>query len=364
MTFCTRRTLSCTFFLLSLLPLAAVANAAEDAILRIEQSSTAAGVQRDGKRLALVNGDTLQEQDLIVTDAGGRMSLRLGRHGFIEVGAEAEVGIERLPFATYAGDLKSIFSVSKGYLRVVWKRSEINSQWPLFIYMAGHRVSLIGGEYFFQNAGAEQSACVAAGQLSLQVAGREGAQLIQAPACVRLRVDQAPAVSARNPDDWLAVRRSFNIEATAASLRASELAAASKLPSTSVNSAAPQPPLRAALPSVTTTAPIVLGQVPAPPPAVAAAAPSNASTTRPAVAGSWALNVASYDELADAEREALRLREAGFAGAAAQSQPVLVKGKSWYRVQVTGLASEAEAASTAEALSSKLGLKNAWAVKR
>lgn len=362
MTFCTRRTLSCTFFLLSLLPLAAVANAAEDAILRIEQSSAAAGVQRDGKRLTLVNGDTLQEQDLIVTDAGGRMSLRLGRHGFIEVGADAEVGIERLPFATYAGDLKSIFSVSKGYLRVVWKRSEINSQWPLFIYMAGHRVSLIGGEYFFQNAGAEQSACVAAGQLSLQVAGREGAQLIQAPACVQLRADQAPAVSARNPDDWLAVRRSFNIEATAASLRASELAAASKLPTTSVNSAAtPQPPLRAALPAVTTTAPIVLGQASAPPPA---AAPSSAPIARSTVAGSWALNVASYDELADAEREALRLREAGFASAVAQSQPVLVKGKSWYRVQVTGLASEAEAASTAEALSSKLGLKNAWVIKR
>lgn len=364
MTFCIRRTLRNTFFLLLLLLLAAMASAAEDAILRIEQSSVAAGVQRDGKRLALTTGDILQEQDLIVTDAGGRMSLRLGRHGFIEVGADAEVGIERLPFATYAGDLKSIFSIGKGYFRVVWRHAPAASHWPLFVYMAGHRVSLVGGEYFFQSADGEQRACVAAGQLSLQAAGSEGAELIQAPACVRLRAGQAPAVSRRNPEDWLAVRRMFNIEATAASL----LAAVVKPSTVSVT---PTPPLRAAaLPTVvTTTEPIVLGQATALPPntraaAVPAPAVAPPSVLHPAERGDWTLNVASYVEMADAEREATRLRAAGFAGALAQSQPVLVNGKSWYRVQVTGLASEAAATSTAEAFGSKLGLKNAWVLKR
>lgn len=358
MIFCIRRTLGYAFILLSLLPLATMAETAEDAILRIEQGNTAAGVQRDGKRLALTTGDSLQEQDQIVTDAGGRMSLRLGRQGFIEVGADAEVGIERLPFATYAGDLKSIFSVSKGYLRVVWKRIEAKRQWPLFIYMAGHRVSLIDGEYFFQSIGTEQRACVAAGQLSLQVAGREGAQLIQAPACVRLQLDQPPAVSKRNPDDWLAVRRSFDIAATAASLRTSEALVATSKSATTSASSTPLPPLRATPPpTVTTTAPIVLGRAPASP-------PLPATTPPPAPSGDWVLNVASYDEAADAEREALRLRAAGFAGALAQSQPVIVNGKYWYRVQLTGLSSEAEAARTAELLSSQFGLKNAWAIKR
>ena len=360
MTFCIRCTLSGTFFLWALLPLVSIANTAEDAILRIEQGNAAAGVQRDGKRLALSAGDSLQEQDQIVTDASGRMSLRLGRQGFIEVGSDAEVGIERLPFATYAGDLKSIFSVSKGYLRVVWKRAEAKRHWPLFVYMAGHRVSLIGGEYFFQNTDVEQRACVAAGQLSLQVAGREGAQLIQAPACVQLRTDQAPAVSPRNADDWPAVRRRFDIAATAASLLATDTkpALASKASSASI----PMPPLRATLPpeTVTTTAPIVLRQAPV----LASAARANTANAQTAPSGDWILNVASYAEVADAEQEVLRLRAAGFVGAQAQSQPVLVNGKSWYRVQVTGLASEAAATQTAEAISSKLGLKNAWVVKR
>lgn len=364
MTFRIWRTLAAVLFLCSLLPKAALANSAEEAILRVEQGTAAAGVQRDGKRLALSAGDSLQEQDLIVTDAGGRMRLRLGRQGFIEVGADAEAGIERLPFATYAGDLKSIFSVSKGYLRVVWKRAEGKRHWPLFIYMAGHRVSLVGGEYFFQNSGTEQRACVAAGQLSLQVAGRAGAQLIQSPDCVRLQADQTPVVSKRNPDDWLAVRRSFDMDATAASLLASQAQPAptpqvAALPS---SASIPVPPLRATPPpnTVTTTAPIVLGQVPAPSPI----APANTAKPRPTPSGEWALNVASYAEATDAESEALRLRAAGFAGALAQSQPVLVNGKSWYRVQVTGLASEAAATRTAEALSSQLGLKNAWVVRR
>lgn len=254
------KALLCTPLALALLCVPFVIHSAPDeAILLIDQTSGVAGVQRNGKRLALQSGDALQEQDLIVTDRSGRMTLRLGRHGFVEVGPNAEVGVERLPFAAYARDLKSIFSVSKGYFRVVWKHPQLSSSWPLYVYMAGHRVSLVSGEYFFQNLGAEQRACVAAGQIALQASGGEGVETIKPPSCVTFAADKPPQAAPRSPDDWIAVRRGFSIEATAGTLLARETAPVESAP----------PP--AAKP-VISTAPAAIASVP-PPTAIPAAQP-------------------------------------------------------------------------------------------
>lgn len=397
----------------------ATVGAAEDAILLIDQISGVAGVQRDGKRLALQPGDALQEQDLIVTDRSGRMTLRLGRHGFVEVGPSAEVGVERLPFATYARDLKSIFSVSKGYFRVVWKHPQTSTNWPLFIYMAGHRVSLTSGEYFFQNMGADQRACVAAGQLALQPAGSESLETIKPPSCVQLDAGKPPQTTPRSPDDWIAVRRAYSIEATAASLLAREpsapapaavtpprpiintapavvaavtpsptaipsndlLADAEPSVSTSASAAAragdgsapvraapviappvaaPRTAVAPALPSspVLAVAPIVIGQVRALP----AAGPAASAAAKPAAAsdGVWALNIASYSQRDVAEREAVQLRVAGFS---AITQPVTISGKVWHRVQISGFASEGAARGAAAELKASRGLQNIWVLK-
>lgn len=452
MTFNLIRTTRLALLLIALAnPLANTAQAADEAILLIDQTSGVAGVQRNGKRLALQPGDTLQEQDLIVTDRSGRMTLRLGRHGFVEVGPNAEVGVERLPFATYARDLKSIFSVSKGYFRVVWKHPQLSTNWPLYVYMAGHRVSLVSGEYFFQNLGAEQRACVAAGQLALQAAGGEGIETVKPPACVRLAANAAPQVQPRNPDDWIAVRRGYSIEATAATLLARDPAPAelpppvvakpiiTTSPTPPVVAAAPTaiaPPPRpagldaldAAEPAVSTSAaarsdalgpvraapvlpapvaapptavapalsvpayeppalplprapvvarpaqPVVIGQVvqtplaasETAPPAAKPAAPSAVKLMPPApvalvpAGGSWALNIASYTESAVAEREAGRLRAAGYA---VRVQAASINGKTWHRVQLPGFASEGAARTAASELKSRLGLQNIWVLK-
>ncbi len=404
--------------LLSSLPPLAQA-APDEAILFIEQSSGVAGVQRDGKRLALQPGDALQEQDLIVTERSGRVTLRLGRHGFVEVGPNAEVGVERLPFAAYARDLKSIFSVGKGYFRVVWKHPQLSSNWPLYVYMSGHRISLSSGEYFFQNLGEQQRVCVAAGQIALQAAGSDSLETIKPPACVQLVPNTAPKVTPRNPDDWIAVRRGFSIEATAATLLARDTlpaepaappvakpiittaptpiisvsppvaiapvpapapAPAPVLAPASASAAPVMPAARAPIiatpvpppvvveprkappPVATATAPIIIGQVQTLP-AVTPAKAGAAVVAKPPVAGNgtWALNVASYPDAAVAEREALRLRTSGYASTAAQ--PATISGKTWYRVQVGGFASEALARSAAVELKTKLGLQNVWVLK-
>ncbi len=393
---------------------------ADEAILLIDQASGAAGVQRNGKRLPLNAGDALQEQDLIVTDYGGRMTLRLGRHGFVEVGANSEVGVERLPFAAYARDLKSIFSVSKGYFRVVWKHPQLSTSWPLYVYMAGHRISLISGEYFFQNLGEQQQVCIAAGQLTLQAVGSDKVETIKPPACVRLSANTAPQVSARNPDDWISVRRSYSIEATATSVLALDgkpaapaltdpiintvpiLVASVPLPTAIPALAAamtePAPPadhsaapllgpvdvapvlptpamaLATALtqayepmfstpllpPAATPT--MVIGQLQAAPvvepaPALTATLAIPATTN----SGLWALNVASYSDAVIAEREAARLRAAGYSNAS--TQPAQVNGKIWHRVQLAGFANETLARSSALELNKKLGLQNIWVLR-
>lgn len=385
-----------------------VATAADDAILLIDQTVGVAGVQRDGKRLALPSGAALQEQDLIVTERSGRMTLRLGRHGFVEVGPNAEIGVERLPFAAYARDLKSIFSVGKGYFRVVWKHPQLSSNWPLYVYMAGHRVSLSSGEYFFQNLGATQRACVAAGQIALQAAGGDGLETIKPPACVELAENVAPKVMPRNPDDWIAVRRGFSIEATAATLLAREpspaepaaapapkpvitTAAAPAAPSTPPPvaireappvpaaapviaftpvvsapslpqpAAAPRASVQPALPAApakpaVVTAPLIIGEVQTLPPRPAVAAPPSTSTGK-----TWALNAASYSESALAAAEAQRLRAAGFANVS--TQPAVINGRQWYRVQIVGFADEPSARQAAVELKNKLGLQNVWVLK-
>lgn len=266
MNFAFRRPLAVLLSFLAVSLSLPTAHAGDEAILLLDQASGVAGVQRNGKRIVLQPGDALQEQDLIVTDRSGRMTLRLGRHGFVEVGPNAEIGVERLPFAAFARDLKSIFSVSKGYFRVVWKHPQLSSNWPLFVYMAGHRFSLVSGEYFFQNLGGEQRACVAAGQIALQASGVEGIETIKPPACVKLDGKQAPQIAARNPDDWIAVRRGYSVESTAATLLARADAPAE-----------PAPPPPAPKPVISTTAsaqPVLAAPVAIAPPEVSAAEPA------------------------------------------------------------------------------------------
>jgi len=326
--------------------------AAAESLLILDQSSGVAAVERNGKRLVLNPEAALQEGDQISTDRAGRMKLSLARHGFVEVGPNAQVGVERLPFAAYARELKSIFSVGKGYFRVVWKHPQISTQWPLYVTLAGHRISLGSGEYFFSNTGSEQRACVAAGQMDVQLPGSDVVENIKPPACVRFMANTTPQVQARNPDDWIAMRRGYDIDATAATMLA--------------GSAKPvdSPPAAPAAPAVKPkSAPIIATA------ASAAAVPASPDTrpkpSKPAAApaatnGEWALNVASYSELSAAEQEASRLRGAGYQ---ASSQSAVVNGRNWYRVQVRGFADQASARATAVKLETELGLKSIWLLK-
>lgn len=352
---------------------------ADDAVLTVDTVSGGVTVERDGKRVTPKVGEALQEQDLLVTQGNGRLTLRFARHGFLDVGPNTEAGVERLPFAAYAKDLKSIFSLSRGYLRVVWKHPQLSTSWPLYIYMSGHRISLTSGEFFFQHNGSEQLACTAAGQLALQAVGAEGVETIRPPACSRLVAGLPSQTLPRNPDDWIAVRRGFSLSPDAEvaavvpraapsaprAVRDPAPAAGDDLPGVSTSVAAGPGPVVAApvLPTPTPaprTGMVPAAQVPsAPAPSIAspASAPASATADR---RGGWALNVASYADTASAEKQAQQLRDAGYAGAV---QSATVNGKVWYRVQVIGYASQQAARAAAQELQARLGLKGIWVVK-
>lgn len=365
---------------------------AEDAVLTVDTVTGGVAVERDGRSLNLRPGDALQEQDLIVTQASGRLTLRFARHGFLDVGPNTEAGVERLPFAAYAKDLKSIFSLSRGYLRVVWKHPQLSTNWPLYIYMSGHRISLTSGEFFFQHSGSEQTACTAAGQLALQAVGADGVETLRPPSCTRLVAGVPPQTTPRNPDEWISVRRGFSLTP------GNELAQAPvRLPSTPPVPARPLAADAGELPGVSTSAAAGPGPVapapvlPTPTPAprsglvgVASAPAATVASQRPAATGptpviappaagpplpvsapasggrDWALNVASYADATAAERQAQQLRAAGYPVAV---QPATVNGKSWYRVQVPGYGSQQAAKAAAQELQNKLGLKGVWVVR-
>lgn len=352
---------------------------ADDAVLTVDTVSGGVTVERDGKRMNPKVGDALQEQDLIVTQGSGRLTLRFARHGFLDVGPNTEAGVERLPFAAYAKDLKSIFSLSRGYLRVVWKHPQLSTSWPLYIYMSGHRISLTSGEFFFQHNGSEQLACTAAGQLALQAVGADGVETVRPPACSRMVAGVPTQTAPRNPDDWIAVRRGFSLspgtEVAAAPPRPSApapravrdpapAATGDDLPGVSTSTAAgPGPVVPAPVLPTPSSAPRT-GMVPAAPIPAIAAAPAAAAPSIPTASadrrGAWALNVASYADTASAEKQAEQLRVAGYSGAV---QSATVNGKVWYRVQVIGYPSQQAARTAAQELQSKLGLKGIWVVK-
>lgn len=80
-----------------------------------------------------------------------------------------------------------------------------------------------------------------------------------------------------------------------------------------------------------------------------------------AVQSPWVINIASSQDKAGADRVAEMARSRDFP---TDVQQVTVKGKPFWRVQLTGFSTKEEASATAEIAAQTLGLKNYWLMKR
>ena len=354
----------------ALLLSAAVSTAWAGDVLTVDNVSGTASVDRLGTRSELKRGDQLSERDVVHVGAGGSLMLDFAGHGFIEVGPGAEIGIEKLPFATYADDLKTIFSLTHGYFRVVWKLPPQGGDWPLFVYFGSQHAALIPGEYFFDNQSGVARACVAAGHLSVLPNAGSELQKLRPSACYRFVAGLPPERVPHEPSAWIAVRHSFDIDAPTspeAMLAANDTGSDDPGPDFATAAAASAPaaipaPRVSSPPAVKPAAPAALAPKPmpaaaSPPAAAVASAVAPAPTLPPGGSGEWGVNVASYPSTEDADKHAQQLRAAGYAATVQQAQ---VKGQNWYRVQLKGYPSADAARAVASELQARFAYQGLW----
>jgi hypothetical protein len=353
-------------------------------LLRVDELLGKASLLHSGQAQVAEPGAQLVAGDVLTVDRDSRVTLRLGRHGLIELGPAAEIEVERVPFATYAHDLRTILRLRSGYLRMIWKQPPLDINWPLFIYFGADRANLISGEYFFERSESRMLACAAEGQL--EIAGEGLKQTYVNPDQCWQTAGSEPLTNAVAMEAWVAVRQSRSLGSVAPATVAakSEVAAVTPKPTPSPapkppqedlpnNRALPKPPSAAAvdqkpsaIPGGTQSPTATQSTVPAkpavskpPPPAAEPKPKPTAPEKAPPPAGKWAVNVASLPDRASADLELSKLKRAGFDGLIAEAT---VKGRVWYRVQVAGL-SDAKAADVMTARLKQAGYNQVWVIR-
>jgi cell division septation protein DedD len=324
--------------------------------LTVEHLDGSAARNRLGAVDPLKPGDTVAQGDVVVVRSAGRLLLGIAG-GQFELGADAELGVEKLPEAA-APDPNTILDLRQGFLRVVWDvppapaAAAGSSQRPLFVYFGAAHAALAPGEYFIDSRNGLARACVAAGSLALVAAPAPGVQTLDAAACYRFIAGLPPEQSPRDADSWSEIRASLSIDAPSSpeallAQNDAEAAAAANL--------AP------ALPVIPPAAADKRVGAPSPPAhAAASAAPRTDSHAQPPpapAAADWVVNVGAFAEAGQARKLAAELRGGGFPVAL---QTVQVRGQTLWRVQLRGYRSAEAGRAAALALGKRFGLKNLW----
>lgn len=344
--------------------LSALPQAASAQMLRLDSLQGSAELTRGGQHPPLTKETAIADDDVVKVGAGSKLSLLLGRHGILELGAGSELLVERVPFASYSDDLRTILRLRRGFMRVIWKQPPLDIRWPLFVYMDSDRASLLSGEYFFEVGSEINAICVAEGGLALAGGSRDEAQALEPDTCYRMVPGVPPQPRDQQPDDWIAVRQNRALDR---SMWSAPMVAAVP-PPVVATPVLPGVSAPLATPPVVKAAPVKPAEKPVEKPAAklvekpvvaAPAAKPPKVAAAPVVGGGWTLNLASFPDQSSADKELARVKKAGFPGVV---QPADVKGRNWYRVQIQGLASREEAQGMAAQLKAS-GFLQAWIMK-
>lgn len=257
---------------------------AQGQLLRIQELQGKAELQRGGRSQAAAEGAVLQADDTLVLGARARAALKLGRHGLVELGPGSSVQIERLPFATYATDLRTVLRLQNGYLRVIWKQPPLDINWPLFVYVDTDSANLITGEYFFEKSAERRALCSAEGDLTLTGSGHADGTKVEADNCWIVARGSAGLRKAVDMDDWIAVRQGRALGRLADAPKTAVAAAPAPAPATA-SPATPQaakPAEKPAEPPQTPAAPAAAGPTSVPGPGESSTTLAAAQPTQPA----------------------------------------------------------------------------------
>ncbi len=319
------------------------APAASATVLHVASVNGRAAAQRGGEHIVLATGYELVEQDAVRVEPDAQLDLQLGRHGMLELGPDAALEVERVPFASWSDDLRTRLRLTRGYLRVLWKRPPKAALWPLAIDVGDFTLSLTSGEFLLQAGGEAPVLCVGDGDAAIDWhgAGARASRSISGPGCATLLAGDARVIAtiAVRLDDLVAPRQKRVLALAPLEVPAPVTARAEPEP------APPAPP--AARPLPVSAAPV------APAPVAPAITPPPVETAP----GRWIVTLASFPDQPSADAQAARLRVAGYTAEVAEAQ---VKGKTWYRVQLRGFPTSDLAKQTAAELAERQGFKDAW----
>lgn len=351
------------------LVLSSLGHAQAAPVLTVIQLAGEVQVEHLGETRRLVEGDDLRERDVVRVGPDAAVSMRFGAEGSLALGAGSVLAVERLPESHDAADLRSIFSLASGYLHVVWKRPPPPARWPLFVYFAGQRASLVDGEYFFSQEAGRVRSCLSAGRILLTSIGGGAVASLRPSACYEREADGSLKTEPSTPASWVAVRQAVTLNprpghsgpvfATVmpAPVDAAVLDAAANepdplsLPAAPIANAAaerPAPVREPAAPAVKPSAEVTSS-------VTTAVATDTAQAARPAAGGSWVILVGSY---ADAQNAAQIQDKLLALGLTPFLRVKIVDGKTWNSVQVRGFPTREAAAEKQAAIEAKLGLEN------
>ncbi len=302
-------------------------------------------VEQLGDRSWLHGGETFAERDVIRVGAGGALRLAFDHFGSVELGPETEIAIEKLPLSADPADAKTIVTLAHGELRVEWHRPADSMATPLYVFFGSQRANISDGEYFFTSSSAGREACAARGGATVMPSLSSAVLALSPSYCFVVEGTAAPRLERRDSTFWAAARERM-------------------MPAHGAEPAAQPPPAPVKVESLegagaATSRP---GQpsaaVPQP---VAHVSSAGTSATADGAEPVWALNLGSYAEAEIARGEARKLSVAGYAPVV---MGVQIDGRTWYRLQLRGFSTAAEARAKADSLRDTLGFKGAWLVQQ
>jgi hypothetical protein len=299
-----------------------------------------------GDRTWLHGGEAFAERDVIRVGAGGGLRLAFDRFGVVDLGPETEIAIEKLPSSGSSADAKTIITLAHGLLRVEWHRSA-EAAVPLYVFFGSQRANISGGEYFFANDNNGREACAASGEATVMPSLSSSVLALSPSYCFITEGSAKPRLERPDAAFWVSARGRITVAAPRTEPAVADRpspASAGEEGSNNVEAPLADPPPSASIRPVH-------GRAPSPVPA----------TGVESAEAAWTLNLGSYTDMEAARNAAHKLTAAGYAPVVIGVQ---VDGRPWYRVQLRGFSTAAEARAKAEDLSNSLGFKGAWLVQQ
>ncbi|TAM11297.1 MAG: SPOR domain-containing protein [Nevskiaceae bacterium] len=335
-----------------------------DPTLRLARLVGTAMRLREGRSTAAAEGMTLRSGDILELGPDAKAALQVGVRGILQMGGGSRLVVENQP-AVDQSDAPTIFNLQHGELHAVWAAQMS----PAYVYADNWRVTLDAGEYFVRKeaapaGGADRSrVCVADGRAVFHAIDSARNGTLVSGTCGELGGD-ANRLAPFPANRQLALRNAFELpEAVAPALVLSGAQATAPAAADKVAVAPVVVAQEGALATPIQARPMTPSATPAPAPILKARSqdltPSTVgSPTLPQSAetdaadrGGWAINVASYDEPAAAERQRAQLTGAGYRAVVVPAQ---INGRTWYRVQLPGFDSREDARARIASLDSTL----------